>query len=378
MPEVPTHVCFVTGTRAEFGLMRTTLDAIGAHPKLRLSIVATGMHTDPSRGRTADEVGAARIVPWTATSDTPSQHAIATGDAIAGLVRVYDELKVDVVLVVGDRYEALAAATAGHLSGRIVAHVHGGDRAQGQADDAIRHAVTKLAHVHFAATPASARRIARLGEDAWRIHTVGAPGIDGIERQAASRKLLADAGLALPRQRYALLVLHPTDADDAAEERRANVLLDAVESTGFERVVVIQPNTDPGAAGIVRCWTARAAGRHVLLANATRPLFLGLLRDAAVLVGNSSSGVIEAASFGTPVLDIGPRQLGRERAKSVRHVDWDAKAIRGALRRIWRGGDPVRTTDRNSYGGLGTGRRIAGVLASLRRDDRLRRKLIAY
>src|SRR4051812_9799470 len=259
-------VCFVTGTRAEFGLMANTLRAIEAERGLRLRIVATGMHLDRRHGRTVDPIrregwrGDA-TVPWRAGGGGPGGRgggargraagedletlAAETGRATAGLAKALEALGTDVVLVVGDRVEAFAAATAGHLSGRVVAHVHGGDRALGQVDDALRHAITKLSHIHFAATKQSAERIRKLGEDAWRIFLVGTPGIDGISRVSPSpgtpgegwgegslrqltthnSQLTKKDPHPLPEYRArgqeALLVLHPIEADDRAEYARA-------------------------------------------------------------------------------------------------------------------------------------------------------------
>jgi GDP/UDP-N,N'-diacetylbacillosamine 2-epimerase (hydrolysing) len=378
-------IAFVTGTRAEFGLMRTVLEAIRAHPRLRLQIIATGMHLDRSRGYSLAAIRRAgwdvdRVVPWNPKrSITASGTARATGDAISGLARAFDELGSDVVLVVGDRVEAFAAAAAGHIGGRVVAHVHGGDRAVGQVDDSLRHAITKLAHVHFPATPASAERILRLGEDRRRIHRVGAPGIDGIREEAAGARQIREAVGPLTRRRFALLVLHPGTADDNAEYRRARLVAGAVAGIPFPQVVIVHPNNDPGAAGIVRAWKELADdSRFVIRRDLPRPIFLGLIRDTAVLAGNSSSGIIEAASFGTRVVDIGPRQRGRERGANVVNVPYHAGAIRRALAKVWNDGRPRSFTGANLYGGAGAGRKIADVLAGLRIDEQLLRKLISY
>jgi GDP/UDP-N,N'-diacetylbacillosamine 2-epimerase (hydrolysing) len=403
------NICFVTGTRAEYGLMRNVLGAIAGHPKLRLQLVATGMHLDPAHGDTLatirqDGWPVDRVVPWPAGSgEDRAVNARNTGLATASLADAFHELKSDVVLVVGDRVEAFAAATAAHLSGIALAHVHGGDRAVGQVDDALRHAITKLTHVHFPATRRSAQRLKKLGEDAWRIHLAGSPGLDGIQSDAASREAVAEAVGELKPRRYALLLLHPVDADEAAESCRARLVLNAVASLPYDRIVIVYPNNDPGAGGIIREWEARMknvetdgprkptappwgrrAGarqvnaRLIVRRDVPRPIFLALMRDAAVLVGNSSSGIIEAASFGTPVVDIGPRQKGRERGGNVVNVPYDAGRIRAELRRFWNEGNPRRFTSANIYGGRGTATRIASVLASLRIDDRLLRKLIAY
>ena len=249
----------------------------------------------------------------------------------------------------------------------------------GQVDDALRHAISKLADIHFAATRGSADRLFRMGEERWRIRTVGAPGIDGIQDDAATagevRSSLAslEGGLS----DHALLLLHPTDADANVEARRARLLLDAVADTFGSRLIALLPNADPGSGGIVRGLRAREArGELRLIGHVDRPLFLGMMRDCAALVGNSSSGIIEAGSFGTPVLDIGPRQQGRERGANVRHVSWDGGALASAVLKIARQ-RRTRVAD-NPYQRGGAGRRIANVLADVEMDDRLRRKVIRY
>lgn len=365
--------------------MSTALAAIARHPKLRLQIVATGMHLDKRRGDTlagirADGWKIDAVAPWPAQRDaSPAAVAANAGRAMAELAGILEKLQSDIVLVVGDRVEAFAAAAAAHLSQRIVAHVHGGDRALGQVDDSLRHATTKLAHVHFPATAASARRIARLGEDKWRIHRIGSPGIDGIAAAAAPWSEVAREFSGLSPRRFALLVLHPADADAAVERKRAESTLRAIRSAGVEQIVIVYPNNDPGADGIIRAW--RAAGTQPGIftrADIPRTLFLGLMRDAAVMVGNSSAGIIEAASFGTPVIDIGPRQLGRECSRNVTHVSYAPADIRRTTAPIWNNGHPRRCRGANVYGRDGAGRRMADKLSQLRIDERLRRKLIAF
>jgi GDP/UDP-N,N'-diacetylbacillosamine 2-epimerase (hydrolysing) len=374
------RVCFVTGTRAEFGLMESTLRAIQRTPGLRLQIVATGMHLDPRHGDGLGQIGSSgwrvnAVVPWP-PARTPDAIAERTGAAIAGLAGAFVRLRSDIVLVVGDRVEAFAAATASHIAGRIVAHVHGGDRALGQVDDALRHAITKLAHLHFPATVESARRIARLGEDRWRIHRSGSPGLDGIRALASPRGSIARSFGVAPK-RFALVALHPTDPDEATEERRAAMLLRGVRQSGIPQVVVIGPNNDPGADGILRAW--HAAGSSIAFRpDVPRADFLGLLRDAGFLIGNSSSGIIEAASFGTPVIDVGDRQLGRERSENVRNVPFRQDDLRRAIAGVWRGGRLKVFPRRNVYGGSGAAARIARTIASVELHDRLRRKLISY
>ncbi len=367
------RVCFVTGTRAEFGLMGSTLVALREQPGVELQLVATGMHLDPSRGQTVEEI---RRQGWAVDAEVlwppgvgAGHVAQATGMATAEMVEVFERLRTDVVLVVGDRVEAFAAATAGHLSGRIVAHVHGGDRAQGQADDALRHAITKLAHLHFAATQQSADRLRKLGEQDWRITQSGAPGIDGIH--AAADPTLIDGA-------FILIIYHPTDDDPVEAQHMAQILAAAeavIERGHADRAVAVYPNNDPGSHHVAAVLD-RLSGRSWLTAHRDlpRPAFLAHLRDAAVLLGNSSSGIIEAASFGTPVLDVGPRQTGRERSGNAVHreFDDDLPAALATLTAIGPWDGP------NVYGGDGAGQCIAHTLATTELTDTVRRKVIAY
>lgn len=380
----PRRICFVTGTRAEFGLMRSTLRAIAARPKLQLQLVVTGMHLDPRHGRSVDVIRRDgwkidAVVPWRPGSNDSGEVANHTGIAMSGLARAFDKLEPDVVLVCGDRVEAFAAASAAHVGQRLVAHVHGGDRAQGQVDDAMRHAITKLSHLHFAATKQSGARIRKLGEDVSRIHVVGTPGLDGIEQDALSlmevRQLVPD----IRKHAYALIVLHPDEPSEKLAFERASMLVRAAKLIGFERIAVVAPNNDPGAAGIFRAWSIAAKQPNVTVhRDLPRPAFLALMRDAAVLAGNSSAGIIEAASFGTPVLNVGPRQLGRERSGNVMDVPYNEVAIRKAMGKVWNRGKPLRFTGRNVYGSGGAGQRIADILGRITLDDGLRRKLITY
>src|SRR5437867_6054053 len=206
------RVCFVTGTRAEFGLMRSALEAIRRHPRLKLQIVCTGMHLDPAHGRTVDTIRAEgwnveAEIPWCTSpskASAPAVNAQSTGSAMAALAATFAELRSDIVLVVGDRVEAFAAAAAAHVGHVPVAHVHGGDRALGQVDDSLRHAVSKLAHLHFPATRLSADRLVRLGEDRWRVRRVGSPGVDGISARAVRGRDLAREYAGLRPGGYAL------------------------------------------------------------------------------------------------------------------------------------------------------------------------------
>ena len=357
--------------------MRLVLRAIQSDPGLQLQIIVTGMHLDSRHGRTIEQIQndgwpIDAVVDW----NDPSR-AAAVGKAIAALSKTFKRLKPDIVLIVGDRVEALAAATAAHLDDITVAHVHGGDRALGQMDDSLRHAISKLAHLHFPATRKSARRLEKMGEDRWRIHRAGSPGIDGIKLIAASPAKLAREFPGL--KQFALVVLHPMDADDSLEFRRAAMISNAIRKAGISRAVVIYPNNDPGSRGIIRKWASLSGDpRFTVRPDVPRDIFLGLLCDAVVLVGNSSSGIIEAASFHTPVIDIGDRQLGRERCGDVHSVPYQADAIARAIGQIWNNGHPRRGKCSNPYSGGNAGSTIAQTLADAKINAKLLRKIISY
>lgn len=360
------RILFVTGTRAEFGLMERTLQRLRDDRRIDLRLVVTGMHLSREHGRSVDAI---RRQGWTIDATVPwrDEPAAATGRAIAGLTAVQRQLNPDVVLVVGDRVEAFAAATAAHLDGRVSAHVHGGDRALGQVDDALRHAISKLSHVHFAATKASGRRLVRMGEDAWRVHVVGTPGLDAVG---------ATPGASGPP--YAVVILHPDDADDARQAMQARRLAGALRRGKVDRGVIVYPNNDPGWRGIADVWAGFNKNGWTVHRDLPREAFLELLGGAGLLIGNSSSGIIEAASLGTRVINIGPRQLGRERSANVIDVGWDANELTREIATAWNGGRPRAFTGRNVYGTGDAGGRITDVLATLPLDARLRRKLIAY
>ena len=370
----------VTGTRAEYGLLTSTLAGLRARRDCELQLVVTGMHLLPRFGRTVREIERdgwpiAACVPMQRGDDDALDVARGLGRGVAGIAEALTGLRSEIVVVLGDRIEALAGALAGVSTSRVVAHIHGGDVAPGDFDDSMRHAITKLAHLHLAATRNAAKRIVRLGEDPERVHVVGAPGLDDLgallaERAARSRRT----------KDLALVVQHPCGRPAAVERRVMSGLLEAVRRVGL-RCEIIHPNSDRGHSGIVAAIERFAARRPANVAAVHRSLprkvYLEKLCDAAVIVGNSSSGIIEAPLAATPSVSVGDRQLGRE--PGGRCVSWCAetpavieRALRNALSAT------LHRPRRTVYGDGRAGERIVERLVQLCITPQLLRKRITY
>ncbi len=378
------RICVVTGTRAEYGVLRSVLRAIDRHPRLDLQLIVTGTHLLRRFGHTIDAIRAdgwrvdARVPMQTGRDDAFGE-AEALGRGIEGIAKALRRLRPDVVLVVGDRIEAFAGAAAGACARRFVAHVHGGDRATGDVDDSIRHAITKLAHIHLAATRDAAARLRRLGEAGARIFCVGAPGLDDIRETPRPtrpwlRKVLGWDDVT----NYALVAQHPSGRTAEQERRDMRATLAAVRAAGLS-AVVLYPNSDPGHSGIVEAIEEAARqdqGRWFVARSLPRETYIRVLKGARLLVGNSSSGIIESATAGVPAVNIGPRQQGRQRCgPGVLDCPYGRAAVGLAIRRALR---TRPTPDKNPYGNGRSGRRIASVLARCRLNPAFRQKLITY
>jgi UDP-hydrolysing UDP-N-acetyl-D-glucosamine 2-epimerase len=367
------HVCVVTGTRAEFGIWSGVLGALHKAAKLRTSLVVTGMHLQKQFGNTIKDIVfpiAARVPMYRA--DEPPAKSLAR--ATDGLAAAFRALAPDLVLVLGDRLEMLAAGNAA-LAERIpLAHVHGGESAPGIWDEQIRHALTKMSHLHFCATKAARQRIVRMGEDPKRVHLVGAPALDSAAKWfAATRESLAAQPASVRkiwRKQAPILLLHPGSPDQAIEYRQARMLISLLRAHFSDaKIAAIGPNNDPGHQGILRAY--REAGDDLVLTMSLPQFqFWDMLYGSQLLIGNSSSGIIEAASFGVPVINIGTRQAGRERNANVIDVGWDRRAIERALRKATSDVAFLRQTlrRRNLYGDGRARERIVGVLEKVARE----------
>lgn len=372
------RVAVVTGSRADFGLLKPVMAAVDAHAELELLVIAAGAHLIPPADSFRDVKAAFPIadsVPMQKPGRTTRpDDAEALGTGISRLTRSFRAHEPDWVVVLGDRIEAFAAASAASVGGWALAHMHGGDRAEGVADESMRHAISKLANLHLAATQASAERLVRMGEKPEHVHIVGSPAIDDL---GSIEPMTTDAfdELGAPR---AVVLLHPTGRAIEAEEHVTAALLDALDALRI-RPVALAPNHDPGRAGVLRTLTDRLGHPQP---HMRREKFVALLKRLAmtggVLVGNSSAGLIEAPAIGCRVVDIGPRQNGRERPAGVMHADDRSQAAieRTILDAL---AAPPPDPTQHPYSDGRAGERAAGLLASVDPNNRgLLAKLNAY
>ena len=380
------HITVVTGTRADYGVLRPVMRAIQQQKGLTLHVIVTGMHLLETFGSTWREVRDDGFpidakIPLQSDRDDTIEQAQCAGTAIAKMARHFAAVQSDMVLVLGDRLESFAATVAAASGPWLIGHIHGGDAAQGVNDDAYRHAMSKLAHVHFAACAGSVRRLRRLGEDTWRIYRTGSPSIDEIYKIICtdSKRLSRDCPF-VDRDDFAIVLQHPAGFPAATEKKLMRTTLEACNRKGL-KTLVLYPNCDPGYRGIVQGINAYCHPRGIpVLRHVPREVFLGLLSRCTALVGNSSAGIIEAPFLKVDVINVGNRQAGRDRSRTVRNVDYDTAQIAAALEAIRSANARSKAARRpcGIYGHGQSGKRIAEILANLEVTPLLRQKHITY
>jgi GDP/UDP-N,N'-diacetylbacillosamine 2-epimerase (hydrolysing) len=380
-------VAVVTGTRAEYGLLRSSMEAIEDDPVLSLQTVATGMHLSPQHGYTVTEIRDDGFtvdfeVEMLLTGDSKASMARSVGIGVTGMTNALDHLDPDIVLVLGDRDEAFAAAVAAAHMTIPVAHVHGGDAMTGATiDDSIRHALTKFAHIHFPATEQSATRIERLGEEPWRITPVGAPGLDDIRADRYTDPSVIADQFGFDANRPTIIVLqHPETAATDAAGRQMQTTLDAVTSIDGD-ILLVYPNADAGSQAMIdEIESHPGRDRMTVVENLPRRDFLGAMAGADLMVGNSSSGIIEAPSFDLPVVNVGRRQEDRERGANVIDVGFDEAEVLTTIERCLEDDSVQKRASggANPYDYGGTADRIVDRLREIDIDERLLQKQITY
>jgi UDP-hydrolysing UDP-N-acetyl-D-glucosamine 2-epimerase len=373
------RICVFTATRAEYGLLSGLLREIEDRPTTELQLLVSGSHLSPQFGQTADLIEAdgfrpAAIVEMLLSSDTGVGAAKSLGLAVMGVAEALDRLSPDMLVVLGDRYETLAAVGAAALVRVPVAHIGGGQSSEGAIDESLRHAVTKLSHLHFVAAEPFGRRVVQLGEEPWRVHVVGALGVDNAlgMRLLDHAELEVALGLALTPPVIAV-TYHPVTLSPEATEAGLDALLVALADVPEATVVITEPNADPGRQLIKERLEEYAAGRGgetAVFGTLGHLRYLSLLKHADVVLGNSSSGIIEAPAFGTATVNIGDRQRGRLRAPSVIDAADSPDSVITALRLALDRSGQDRPCG-SPYGDGRAARRIADLLSRMEPDGLL-------
>ena len=365
-------ICVVTGSRAEYGLLYWVLRGIEKADDLELQLVVTGMHLSPEFGYTYRQIEAdgfliTRRVEMLLSSDTAAGIGKSMGIGMLGFADAFESLQPDIVLLLGDRFELLAAASVALVTALPIAHIHGGEVTTGAFDEAIRHSITKMSHLHFTATERYRQRVIQLGEDPGRVFNVGAPGLDNIRRLKLLDRSALEEVIGMSLGTHSLLVTwHPVTLEPDRTREDFQALLEALDLFNNVKLIFTKANADTEGRIInqmIDDYVAEQAGRAVAYTSLGQLLYLSTMKHVDGVVGNSSSGIIEAPSLCTGTVNIGDRQRGRVRAASVIDCDPDKKSIKAALETLL--GDDFQGTLRdieNFYGSGDVSEKIVEVL----------------
>lgn len=364
-------VAVVTGSRAEYGLYKSTLQAITQASDLKLRLMVCGMHLVAEFGRTEASIVADgfpiadRIETWSG-ADSPEGIAQSISRGVAGFATAFARSRPDIVLLLGDRYDMLAAASAALPFALPLAHIHGGELTEGLIDESIRHSVTKMSHLHFVANEPYRNRVIQMGEQPDRVFVTGAPGLDAIRTTPPTPRAELEARIGLGFDPAPLLVtFHPVTLEYDATEVQIGALMAALAGTN-RPILFTYPNADTASRNVVVAiegFVEKHSNAKVIK-NMGSADYFGVLATSAAMVGNSSSGIIEAPSFKLPVVNVGNRQRGRLRAANVIDCEPDASAIGAAIQRST--SDIFRASLKNLVNPYGDGKAADRIISILR------------
>ncbi len=366
------RILVVTGTRAEYGLFYPLLKRLKSDDAFDLQIVATGMHLSPEFGLTYKEIEAdgftiSEKVEMLLSSDTEIGISKSVGIAIGSFSEVFMRSRPDLLLVLGDRFETFAATVSAHLTGIPVAHLHGGELTEGVIDDAFRHSITKMSYLHFTSTEKYRDRVIQLGESPERVFNTGALGIDNIKdtKLLSKKELENELGLEL-NGKTALVTFHPVTLESDSTTGQFNSLLESLDEFSEMKIIITMPNADTYGRSIVDLiekYTGNNPGRVFSFASLGRLRYLSAMKYVDLVIGNSSSGIIETPSLHKPTVNIGDRQKGRIMAGSIIKCKPARESITSAIKRALSDDfqDLCRKID-NPYGDGCTADRIVTIL----------------
>jgi GDP/UDP-N,N'-diacetylbacillosamine 2-epimerase (hydrolysing) len=376
-------VCVVTGTRAEYGLLRWVMEGVRGTVGLQLQLIVTGMHLSEKHGFTYQEIEADgftidRKVEMMLASDTSVGIAKSIALGVLGITEALDQLQPDIVVLLGDRFEILSAATAAMSVRTPIAHLHGGERTEGVIDEAIRHAVSKMSHLHFVAAREYRDRIVQMGEQPERVFVVGGLGLDNIKKLSLLSRAELEVSLNFKLLgRNLLITFHPVTLEKSASKGQMAELLSVLASLDDTGLIFTMPNADPDSH-ILFSMIDDFVSKH---ANAASFASLGQLRYLSAIrhvdgvVGNSSSGLIEVPAFRKGTINIGDRQLGRLKAKSVIDCAPNRQSIADAIIHLYSSSfQEMLKTVENPYGEGGASDQVVKILASWPLDGLMQKR----
>lgn len=367
-------ICVITGSRAEYGLLSGLMQQIKESEDLRLQIIATNMHLSPEFGLTYREIEEDgflidKKVEMLLSADTSSATAKSAGLGMIGFADAYEDLSPDLIVVLGDRYEILSAVSTALFFRIPVAHLHGGEITEGAYDDAIRHAITKMSHLHFTSTEEYRKRVIQMGESPERVFNVGALGVENIKRETLlSKKKLEDSLDFHLGDRSLLVTFHPVTLENCTAYQQCSHLLSVLSRHPEYRILFTLPNSDTDGRILIECikdFVEKNKERAIAFNSLGKKRYLSALKYVSAVIGNSSSGLLEVPSFGIPTLDIGNRQKGRIAAESVVHCGTSIAEIEAGFEALF--SERIQNVARlrkNPYEREGTTNRILSILKS--------------
>lgn len=332
-------VCVITGTRAEYGLLYLLMEQIVLSSQLELQLVVTGMHLSPEFGLTFQKIQEDNFkidekVEMLLSSDTPAAISKSIGLGVISFTDTFSRLKPDIIVILGDRFEIFAAAQAAMVARIPIAHIHGGELTEGAFDDAIRHSITKMAHLHFTASEEYRQRVIQLGEQPHTVYNVGALGIERIRNiKCLSREELSNQ-IKMHLKKFFLVTLHPTTLQHATSEMQVNMLLKALDEFPQYEVIFTKTNADTNGRIInqhLEKYVKEHEGRASVYDSLGQLKYLSAMKYCDLVIGNSSSGLIEAPYFRKPTINIGVRQQGRLKAESIVNCSFEIDQIKQAI-----------------------------------------------
>ena len=367
-------VCVVTGTRAEYGLLYWLLKEIEADKELQLQVIVTGMHLSPEFGLTYKEIEKEfkinKKIEMLLSSDTSVGISKSMGLAQISFAESYDELKPDIVVVLGDRYEIFSATSAAMISRIPIAHIHGGEKTEGAFDESIRHSITKMSHLHFTATDEYKNRVIQLGEDPSRVFNVGGMGIENIKRLELLNKKEFEKSIEFKlNSKNILVTFHPVTLENSTAKEQFKELLDAIDELEDTNIIFTKANSDTDGRVINQMideYVTKNSNKSIVFTSLGQLRYLSALQYVDAVVGNSSSGLAETPSFKIGTINIGDRQKGRIKASSVIDCEPNKDSILNSFEKLYsKEFQEILKTTINPYGDGYASKKIVEILKSV-------------